>query len=541
MLPLGLMAQSSGGSKKPTAKKPTTTSTASKPASKPASSATHHTSLRKTQKSSSRTTSHSQHHNNPVQRSTVNEDNYNYSPNTRDDVAREVDVLPTFPGGDQALISYIQTHLQYPPTSYNSRVEGNVVVQLVLSKTGQVSDAEVIRPINDELNREAVRVCKTLPSFTPAQLDDEPVAVWYAVPVTFDIEQYNGIKQGKKSLPTQQLPSAIAQLIDNMVYVEGGVYEMGGTEEQGDDVDADEDHVSLQYLEHKGDIKKPRVNTIMPRIIYVYEGVDTDEKGRPKLINTKYFGGVYDGPDATNRLWTEVLDYLNKAYDLEAVEKIYINGDGAAWIRTGEKIIPKSKFALDKYHMHKYIIAATSHLEDSADEARSEIYRAIHKKKKWMAEGVFDKIINITEKDTKRKAVENAKEYILGNWSGIILSIKSKDTNVRCSAEGHVSHVYADRMSSRPLGWCRTGADKMSRLRIYRYNQGDMLELVRFQKKGLKQVAGAEEVIYSATEMLRMEKRNRKKLGVLADLPVYSIPYAQVKKIAVIKNHIWGL
>ena len=248
MLPLGLMAQSSGGSKKPTAKKPTTTSTASKPASKPASSATHHTSLRKTQKSSSRTTSHSQHHNNPVQRSTENEDNYNYSPNTRDDVAREVDVLPTFPGGDQALISYIQTHLQYPPTSYNSRVEGNVVVQLVLSKTGQVSDVEVIRPINDELNREAVRVCKTLPSFTPAQLDDEPVAVWYAVPVTFDIEQYNGIKQGKKSLPTQQLPSAIAQLIDNMVYVEGGVYEMGGTEEQGDDVDADEDPTNIVTL-----------------------------------------------------------------------------------------------------------------------------------------------------------------------------------------------------------------------------------------------------------------------------------------------------
>ena len=96
-------------------------------------------------------------------------------------------------------------------------------------------------------------------------------------------------------------------------------------------------------------------------------------------------------------------------------------------------------------------------------------------------------------------------------------------------------------MSSRPLGWCRIGTDKMSRLRIYRHNQGDMLELVRFQKKQLKQVAGAEEVIYSATEMLRMEKRNSKKLGALADLPVYSIPYTRVKKIAAIKNHIWGL
>lgn len=306
-------------------------------------------------------------------------------------------------------------------------------------------------------------------------------------------------------------------------------------------IDADEDHVSLQYLEHKGDIKKPRTNTVMPRIIYVYEGVDTDEEGRPRLINTKYFGGVYDGQDATSKLWTEVLDYLNDAYDMDAVDRIYINGDGANWIRTGEKIIPKSKFALDKYHMHKYIIAATSHLEDSTDDARSEIYQAIHKKKKWMAEGAFDKIIAVTEKETKCKAVEHAKAYILGNWSGIMLSMKSQDENVRCSAEGHVSHVYADRMSSRPLGWCQTGADKMSRLRIYRQNQCDMLELVRFQKKEIKKAAGAEELIYSAKEMINMENANKRKIGTMADIPVYSIPYPQIKKIAALKNNIWGL
>lgn len=119
----------------------------------------------------------------------------------------------------------------------------------------------------------------------------------------------------------------------------------------------------------------------MPRIIYVYEGVDTDEEGRPRLINTKYFGGVYDGQEEIKKLWTEVLNYINEAYDYEQIDRIYINGDGAPWIRTGEKIIPKSKFALDKYHMHKYIIAATSHLEDSAEDARSDIYRSIHKEK----------------------------------------------------------------------------------------------------------------------------------------------------------------
>lgn len=235
------------------------------------------------------------------------------------------------------------------------------------------------------------------------------------------------------------------------------------------------------------------------------------------------------------------MDYLNGAYDMEAVEKVYINGDGAAWIRTGEKIIPKSKFAPYKYHMHKYIMAAASHLEDSAADARSEIYRAIHKKKKRMAEGILDRIIRITDKGTKRKAIESAKGYILGNWSGIMIPMKSRDTNVRCSVEGHVSHVYADRMSSRPLGWCRTGADKMSRLRIYRQNQGNMLELVRFQKKETKQVAGAEEVIHSARDMIKMENANRRKLGVMTDMPVYSIPYPQIKKIAALKNHIWGL
>ncbi len=305
-------------------------------------------------------------------------------------------------------------------------------------------------------------------------------------------------------------------------------------------IDADEDHVALQYLEKKGDIKKPRVNTVMPRIIYVYEGVDTEEDGRPKLINTKYFGGLEDDPGYITKLWTEVLDYLNDAYDMDTVKKIYINGDGASWIRTGEKIIPKSKFALDKYHMHKYIIAATSHLGDSADDARSEIYRAIHKKKKRMAEEVFKKIIDVTDKETKCKAVEQAKAYILGNWSGIMQSIKSKDKNVRCSAEGHVSHVYADRMSSRPLGWCHIGVDKMARLRIYRQNKGNMLELVRYQKQEFKMAAGAEEVIYSSAKMIAMENANRVKLGSMADINPCSLP-PQIKKIVAIKHHIWDL
>ena len=48
-------------------------------------------------------------------------------------------------------------------------------------------------------------------------------------------------------------------------------------------------------------------------------------------------------------------------------------------------------------------------------------------------------------------------------------------------------------------------------------------------------------MIFSADQMFQMETRNRKRLGNMADMPIYSIPYTQVKKIAALKNHIWGL
>lgn len=278
----------------------------------------------------------------------------------------------------------------------------------------------------------------------------------------------------------------------------------------------------------------------MPKLIYVYEGI-TCENGRNELINKKHFGGVYEGGKAIEQLWKEVSEYIEASYDTEELRKIYINGDGASWIKSGQRILDKAKFVLDRFHMHKYIIGATSHLLDSVEDARSEIYRAIYKKKKYEAEEIFEKILAVTDGESKRKTVETAKEYILGNWAGIMQGVRDKNKEVRCSAEGHISHVFADRMSSRPLGWSRTGADKMSRLRIYEKNGGSMLELVRFQREKLPMATGCEEVIYSSNQMFSAERKNREAWGTLADIPVYSIPYPQIKKIAGLKNHIWGL
>ena len=86
-------------------------------------------------------------------------------------------------------------------------------------------------------------------------------------------------------------------------------------------IDADEDHVSLQYLQEKGDIpKRKRINTIMPKIVYAYEGIEY-KNGKNVLINPKYFGGVYEGGKANKELWNEVWEYIDQSYDVDAIKK----------------------------------------------------------------------------------------------------------------------------------------------------------------------------------------------------------------------------
>ena len=58
---------------------------------------------------------------------------------------------------------------------------------------------------------------------------------------------------------------------------------------------------------------------------------------------------------------------------------------------------------------------------------------------------------------------------------------------VGCSAEGHVSHVFSDRLSSRPKGWSIKGTDQMSQLRVFKQNGGKVYDLVMAQKKKVKQ------------------------------------------------------
>ena len=240
-------------------------------------------------------------------------------------------------------------------------------------------------------------------------------------------------------------------------------------------IEADEDHVHLQQ---KG-INKSKYNIAMPKIVYVHEGIDAEKssKSRKRLKNVKYFGGMYEN---TEKLWLEAADYIDKQYNMNYVEKIYISGDGASWIRQGVKWIEKSKFVLDGYHLKKCIITATAHLNNEI--IRQELKDAVDWPDREEVKKVFKEILSLTENKTKKGAVKRAEQYILNNWDGIEIRAEEGIGIIGCSTEGHVSHIFSSRLSSRPKGWSKIGVGKMSKLLIYKGNGGKVYDLVMTQK-----------------------------------------------------------
>ena len=96
--------------------------------------------------------------------------------------------MPSFPGGDAALMRFISEHVVYPAEAYKNHIEGKVIVQFVIDPTGKVGEVRVARSVDEDLDREAVRVMKLLPDFSPGRnAIGEPINVWYTLPVTFKI------------------------------------------------------------------------------------------------------------------------------------------------------------------------------------------------------------------------------------------------------------------------------------------------------------------------------------------------------------------
>lgn len=109
----------------------------------------------------------------------------------KEEVFKAVEQMPTFPGGEAALMKYLREHINYPTVAMENNVQGKVIVQFVVTKTGKVGEVKVVRSVDRDLDKEAVRVCKSLPDFIPGRMNGQAVNVWYTLPVQFKLQNAN--------------------------------------------------------------------------------------------------------------------------------------------------------------------------------------------------------------------------------------------------------------------------------------------------------------------------------------------------------------
>lgn len=98
-----------------------------------------------------------------------------------------IDQMPVFPGGEEALKSFISKNTRYPRIALENGIQGKVYVGFIVSQTGSVKEAKVVNGVDPSLDKEALRVINSMPLWKPGRKDGHPVDVNYTVPVNFEL------------------------------------------------------------------------------------------------------------------------------------------------------------------------------------------------------------------------------------------------------------------------------------------------------------------------------------------------------------------
>lgn len=109
-------------------------------------------------------------------------------PSNKDKVYTVVEKMPVYPGDEQALMEFISQNLKYPEDAIKNKEQGQLIVRFVVSSSGKVENAEILRGLTPSMNKEALRVVNLLQDFTPGKQNGEKVAVWYTLPITFKLD-----------------------------------------------------------------------------------------------------------------------------------------------------------------------------------------------------------------------------------------------------------------------------------------------------------------------------------------------------------------
>ena len=102
-------------------------------------------------------------------------------------VYQVVEQMPQFPGGQAAMMKFIADSLRYPSVAFENGIEGRVIVKFVVDCKGNIVNPLVVRSVDPLLDREAIRLVKSMPKWIPGRQNGKPVCVIYNVPIRFKL------------------------------------------------------------------------------------------------------------------------------------------------------------------------------------------------------------------------------------------------------------------------------------------------------------------------------------------------------------------
>jgi hypothetical protein len=210
-------------------------------------------------------------------------------------------------------------------------------------------------------------------------------------------------------------------------------------------IEADGVYVNLQgSKKRKGELK----------MVVAYEGKE-EQGSRRTLKQRRVAAGLRDGQS----IWEEASAHFARTWDMSALEKVSIGGDGAEWVKAGKDYFSHATLQLDPFHLRRNITRAL----ESNTQSASRLAVAINQ---GTLQGVQEILGSAAKKarGPKRKRITDLERYICNNWAGI----QAANTGASLGAiEGQNRHILCARMKHRGCRWSEKGSDYMARLLTY--------------------------------------------------------------------------
>lgn len=232
-------------------------------------------------------------------------------------------------------------------------------------------------------------------------------------------------------------------------------------------IEADEIHANLQF---RGPGKK---NKIVP-VTLVHEGHKEEFVKKKELKNTHYTASSIL---KTDKLWEETYNYVDKRYDIDKINTIFVSGDGGPWIKGYDVAFANAIYVLDPFHYFNkklaFIFKKDPFMTSLADSYLRN--RMIDEFKQLVK-------VQINEYPEEKKDMLKVQKFLIYNIDGII-NQKHPLYKCSCSMEGHISNKYAKFMTSRPHAYSEYGLENITQLLTMKANNIKLTEEIYYNFK----------------------------------------------------------